>query len=285
MEFSQQLTIDGKVFDFVDVQRDGSTAIYKNVSAYLRVGDVLKIQKDLARHKQMEGCGFPVAKLLAEGTIAGMAYFIEESLGDRHYGIIFKEETEEFGAIRDQTFDQFVDFCVRFAQAQLKTVTGEQDWPGFEKGIHLDILCQEMPAEKEKILSKYRAVQKKLAGVPFMLSHGDMTTFNILPKGIIDFEDSFMGPAGYDLGALVEHLNWFPESTDYEYYRLYDFTPAQRQRFLDRIDDVYSKVKLPKLSDHLAEFNFTRGIWFAVRMGHAPKLGKFRHDEIRKLIS
>ena len=41
---------------------------------------------------------------------------------------------------------------------------------------------------------------------------------------------------------------------------------------------------LPKVSDYLTGFNFTKGVWFAVRNGKTPKLQEFRYELINKLI-
>lgn len=288
MEFKPEITIKGNTFKYVDTQRGGITAIYKNDSSYLRIGDHDQINKILTVHKKMESYGFPVPTTSDEGRMEGMSYFIEESLGLECFGNIFKKETEEFGQIQNKTFDEFVDVCVRFAEAQLKTATPTKNWEIFRKGIYVDVLCSELPDKAKKILDVYKNIEKRLSVFPFALTHGDFGPFNIYPKGIIDIEDSFMGPAGYDLGSVIEHLNWFPDSMDYEYidyeyYKLYNFTPEQKKKLSDRIDIIYMNHQLPKVSDYLADFNFTRGIWFAVRLNHTPKLQKFRYELIGKL--
>ncbi len=284
MKFERQITIGSKVFEYVDTQRDGTTAIYKDDSTYLRIGNKERIEKDLSFHKRMESYSFPVPNIYSEGIIDEMSFFIEESLGAEHFGNIFKEETEKFGKIQNETFEQFIEICIRFTEAQLKTVTDLKDWKSFKQGIHLDILCKELPDKKEEIMNAYKQIEERLNVFPFVLTHGDMTPFNMYPKGMIDFEDSFMGPAGYDLGSIIEHLNWFPESHEYEYYKLYTFTPEQKKKLTDAIDSVYIVHNLPKVSDYLADFDLAKGIWFAIRMDHTPLLQKFRYELINSLV-
>lgn len=284
MEFKPQIIINNKVYNHVDTQRGGVSAIYKDDLNYLRIGEPEKIKKDLAFHKKMQSFNFPVPKILDEGIIDDMFYFIEESLGEEHFGSIFKKEVEEFGQIQDKTFEQFINILVLFAEAQLKTSTSSKDWDSFTDGIHLDVIYNELPSQKEKISIAYKKVEERLSIFPFAIIHGDLTPFNVYPSGIIDFENSFMGPVGYDLGAVIEHLNWFPESKDFEYHRLYNFSPEQKKRLSDKIDSIYTKNGLPKLSDYLVDFNFTKGIWFAVKMDRTPKLQKFRYDLINNLI-
>ncbi|MFA6446199.1 MAG: phosphotransferase [Candidatus Paceibacterota bacterium] len=284
MKFEDQIMIKGKIYTHVDTQRDGMSAVYKDDSVYVRIGDREKIKRDLMLHKNMESAGFPVAELLDEGEIEDMYFFIETSLGDKNFGLIFKEETEKFGEIKDETFDAFISICVQFAEAQLKRLPSKKSWVDFEKGIHLDLICKELPKEAKNIKKKIKEIKKNLMKLPFVLSHGDFTPFNIYPKGIIDFEDSLIAPFGYDVGSILGHLNWFPESNMYEYYQLYCFSNVQREKYYEAINKVYLKNNFPPFSTFLRDYDFVKGIWFAVRMERAPKLQQYRYDLLRKII-
>lgn len=285
MDFPAEITIEGRPYTYVDTQRGGLSAIYTSGATFLRIGAPEKISQDLAFHKRMESFGYPVPKLLGEGTIDSYSYFIEDSLGDTHFGYLFRDEVKEYGSIRDATFSAFTEVCLSFARAQIHTITDEKDWGAFEAALYLEDLCEEIPEAAEKIRRHFERVKENLSVFPFALCHGDLTPLNMYPKGVIDFEDSFVGPIGYDLGALIEHLNWFPlDSDEYEYYRLYDFTPEQKSGLTAQIDELYQQHGLPKLSDHLADLDFAKGVWFAVRLGRAPKLEEFRHSLIKELV-
>ncbi len=284
MEFKNNITITGKNYILADIQRGGS-AIYKDDVSYLRIGDPKKIQKDLNLHKEMESYGFPVAKLLGEGRYEDMHYFIEESLGDNHFGQIFKNETEQNGFVSDKSFDSFMKVIGTFAKAQIKTISENQDWAEFRKGIHLDLICDELPDNKLKILNTYLSAEKKLKVFPFAIQHGDLTPFNVYPKGIIDLEDSFRGPVGYDLGSFTEIQNWFPEKSNDEFYKNYKLTDNQIKNYTETIDTLYSEHKLPLLSSYKEQFNLTKGIWFTVRMHALPDLQSYRYDLIKELIA
>ena len=285
MTFKPEITVGGEKYDLVDVQRGEITAIYKNEAKYLRIGDPGKIARDLAFHKEMASFGFPVPRLLGEGVYADMQFFLEESLGDEHFGQIFKQETEKTGRISDTSFEEYLTSYKKFATAQLNTKIENKDWTAFEHGIHLAIILGEMPELREKILQKYESIKSRISALPFVRCHGDFTPFNTYPEGVIDFEAAFTGPAGYDLGGLIELWNWFPTSRDYEFYQLYNFTSAQRQELLDATDLLYTGHGLPKPSNYLPEFNFLKGIWFVVRMHHTPKLQQFRYNQFKKLLN
>lgn len=282
-KYPKHITVEGSVFELVDVQRGGS-AIYKNENYYLRIGDLPKLGEDLTLHKRMESFGFPVAQLVSEGNFQNMPYFIEESLGTECFGQIFKKETQTFGQVTDESFGKFLAITAQFATAQLKTVSETKNWETFRTGLHLDILCQELPLLKQKIIDKYSQVEERLKAFPFGILHGDFTPFNIYPKGIIDLEDSFLGPVGFDVGAFPGIQNWFPDTSDDELHKVYKCTNSQTQEYLRTMDNIYQGEGLPKISDFLDEFNFTKGIWFTVRMQHLPSLQQFRYELMESLI-
>ncbi len=282
--FPKTLEIEHSTFSLVDVQRSGKSAVYKDRSRYLRIGIGAGISNDLYLHKHMQSFGFPMAKLLAEGQHEGMLYFIEESLGEQCFGQIFKKDTNASGHVSETSFQQFIDVCKKFAEAQIKTISGKTSWESFKKGMHLDIIAEELPEHADAIMRRYEKVEERLSAFPSGLLHGDFGPFNIYPKGIIDLESSFKGPIGYDLGAVMEFANWFPETSDDNYYQLYKFTDEQKFRFYEMVDQVYVDRSLPKISEYISEFNFVKGIWFAARMDHLPKLQQYRYKALIALL-
>ncbi len=284
MNFDKQIIIDNVEYHLEDIQRSGNSAIYKDNINYLRIGAPEKIDKDLSFHKKMEAFGFPIAKLRGEGDYQGMRYFIEKSLGDEHFGQILKRETQALGHVSDESFEIFLNILIKFGAAQIKTISSDQDWESFRNGIHLDIICRELPEYADRIVARYKQSEERLKAFPFGIMHGDFTPFNIYPKGVIDLEDSFVGPLGYDLGSFVEIQNWFPETSDDEFHRVYKFTPEQRAKLISSIDDLYVNAGLAKISDYTEDFNLTKGIWFTVRMQSLPKLQQFRYELIKQLI-
>ena len=118
MEFNKEIEIKDKLYKLVKIQRAGISAIYEGELGFLRIGNKERISKDLASHKKMQEYGFPVAKIIEEGAIGEIYYFIEESFGDKCFGLLFNEEIERDGVISDETFDKFISICVKFTEAQ-----------------------------------------------------------------------------------------------------------------------------------------------------------------------
>ena len=284
MEFGAKnsILLNGKTFTLVAVQREGESAIYKSGEEYARIGRRDRILKDLDLHRRMIAYGFPVAEVREEGEHEGAYYFIESSLGERHFGDLFAEDVGMHGKIADHTFAQFIAISEKFAQAQLKSAVEAKSFDEFAKGVHLDILQQELPEEAEKIQSYFDRVEERIGVFPFVITHGDFNPRNLYPKGVIDLEDSFPGPAGYDLVTNLFHARYMPDSPGYEYFRKYSFTEEQKQAYFGGMDSIYAQNGLPKLSDYFEDFGFCRAVWQTVRMQKWPKLQKFRYDLFRK---
>lgn len=271
--------LEGTVFEFVKSQRDDKSAVYKGPNSYLRIGNPEKIQSDLAFHKRMESAGFPVAKLIAEGYLDGKAYFIESSVGEKTLSKTFAEDTETTGAISQESFDHFLNIAGQFARAQLRTQTSERNIEEFADGIHLDILCQELPQHAERIQTRFKKVQERTTELPFVISHGDFNPHNLYSGGVIDLEDSYHAPFGHDLIGGIISIDYFPDSQEFEYFAKYRFSEEQKIKYLEFLDGVCDEQGLPKLSSFESDFEFTRAVWLLVRMNKWPKIQKFRYDK------
>ena len=273
------IVLGGITFEFVKSQRDGNSAVYKGLDSYLRIGSAEKIHSDLALHKRMESAGFPVARLIAEGELGGKAYFIESSVGEKTLSQMFAEETEATGAISEESFNQFLSVTDQFARAQLRTQTSKRTFEEFADGVHLDILCQELPQYAEKIKARFKEVQERATELPFVISHGDFNPHNLYAGGAIDLEDSCHAPFGHDLIGGIVSIDYFPDSPEFEFFAKYRFSEKQRKDYLELLDGICNEQNLPKLSDFKTDFEFTRATWLLVRMDKWPKIQKFRYNK------
>ena len=277
-KMEKTIKLNDKEYELISEQRGGMSGVYKHGDEYLRIGDTKKIKQDLELHRKMESSGFPIAKLIEEGDLNGQYYFIEASLGEKHLGKLFAEDVLQAGAISDTNFDSFLNVVGRFAKAQLTTKSDTQDFGTFADGIHLDVLCDELPQYKDKISIVFEGVKQRLSGFPFVITHGDFNPNNLYPSGVIDLEDSFYGPFGFDLVCALVHINYFPDSQEYEYFARYRFTKQQEEKYLAFIDAISAEAGLSPLSNFKNDFEFCRAVWSLVRMQEWPKLQQFRYD-------
>ena len=74
----KNIYLNNKEYELVKIQRRADSAVYKNGDEYLRIGENAKIKKDLGLHKKMESFGFPVSRVVGEGSLGEQYYFIEK---------------------------------------------------------------------------------------------------------------------------------------------------------------------------------------------------------------
>ena len=276
------VVIEGQTFSLVRVQRGGDTAVYRGDGVYLRLGNPVKIKESLARHQQMLRSGFPVAEVKSEGEFGDQYYFIEDSLGDQRFGgEIFNQEVVGSGQISDETFARFLEITKRYAEAQIATTTNEKNIPEFAEGIHLGVMCDELPGLADALQARFKQATDRLADFPFAFTHGDFNPHNLYPNGVIDFEDSFQGPIGYDIVTNLFHPENFAVGSEYEYVSGYQFTEDQKQLYRDTFDSLYVEHNLPAISKVWEDLAFCRALWSASNMQAWPHLQRFRYDLIK----
>lgn len=272
------LTIDDKQYSLVRAQRDGESAVYTSGDTFLRLGNPKRIEAQLNLHKEMEKAGFPVSPVLAEGQFDEEPYYIEASLGQQHFGEIFKKDVLETGVISDGHFASFLTLMSQIGTAQLHTKQMVADRESFANGIKMEWICNELPEHTVALQKHFTESVERVSEFPFVLSHGDCNAHNLYPKGIIDLEDSFYGPFGYDLLTALLHADYMPLGDKYEHVAGYRFTEGQRAEYLAMVNEFSTTAGLSKLSDYINDFEFFRAVWLAVRMHKTPHLQKFRYD-------
>lgn len=267
----------GRPFAFIKDRRNG-TRIYgaEDGTSFLRLGPTNEIDTELRFHKHLVEQGYPVPRILEEGSWKNdEKYYLETSAGKEKFGILFRDDAAEHGAISEEMFDIFVSVIERYLEAQQKSETDEQNWESVFTATHFDTLLEEMPNQNDRIMATWKQVIIDLADVPVVLCHGDFNAYNILPGGVIDFETTFNGPTGYDLVSAIASIDWFPTEGDFEIVANYSFTPEQKQRLL---------ALQPEASKHFAALFVLRSVWSVVRMHRVPKLQAWRYAKFQKLM-
>jgi 5-methylthioribose kinase len=89
----------------------------------------------------------------------------------------------------------------------------------------------------EKLIEK---INQDISIVKSAWNHGDHNQYNIFDNGVIDLEDSFYGPIGYDTITSLTQNFWFPDSRKSEIGELtrqHSFTKEQLQTYLTSIQN------------------------------------------------
>ncbi|MES2087993.1 MAG: aminoglycoside phosphotransferase family protein [Patescibacteria group bacterium] len=277
-----EIIIDGKKFKIVRQSRRGEVTVYTSGKFYARVGKPEVVAAMLSLHKKFDSFGFPVAPTVGSGEFESQAYFIEESLGDECFSFLFKHDFDKDGVISPELFERFISVSEKFARAQLRSATVDMTDVSFTKLVGPDDLKDELPEFSQRISERYQQALTGLKVFPQVLTQGDFNPHNIFPKGVIDFEETYYGPAGYDLVTNIFSNEYFPSVTGYEYIRLSSFTDEQKALYYKRLDAIYIAAGLPKISDYLQHFEFLRAIWLVKRNHRMPKLQQWRYELFKK---
>jgi len=113
-----------------------------------------------------------------------------------------------------------------------------------------------------------------------VLTHGDFNPFNLFPKGVIDFEDHFFGPEGYDIVTSIIHATWFPRSGDFEKSRAYHLDHKQAKEVLRVASTVFDR----DLEQTFGPLVFLRSSWHVAGMQQWPKLQHWRYRRFEQLL-
>lgn len=277
----QRLFLDGISFELLGEQRSGA-AVYRGEGAYLRIGEKGAIARDLTQHRLMEEAKYPVAGIISEGELGQKGYFIEKSLGPRSFRAMFQEDCDEKGRISDANFNNFLQVMKKLHGAQLKSRALEWNVQDFAAGVNVTRLSGELSTYRAAIESRFMQAVERLQKLPGALQHGDCNPANMYMGGIIDLEDSFFGPLGYDAVSALMSIEWSPETRDHEFYAQYRFTPEHKAAYLKALSVLNTKAKLPTLSAHFDDLAFCRAVWLCSGMHEWPRIQQWRFE---KLIS
>lgn len=231
---------------------------------YLRTGEVTSIQQEAAFAQDMSQRNFPVPKVIESGKLSQcIGYFIETAVGDKNYGDLFQESYSKKGVIEESLFTGFCEVSAAFLKAQISQTNRQIDNNQLRKGIQLDNILEENPDIPFELLEQaLLKAEHRTVSLPLVFTHGDFNPFNVMPNGVIDFEDVFIAPAGYDVlpGIIYNHFFNFPSKAG-KPTLIYEFSKEQFSQYFQVIDMVSANHSLPPLSPFFDDFVMLKSIW------------------------
>jgi aminoglycoside/choline kinase family phosphotransferase len=281
------LELNNTEFSLQRIRDYGQGAIYKNDSVYARVASPDVLKKEYETHLFFNKLGFPIPKLLGNGSVGNLDFYLEENIGIDSFHDSFKLDVAEQGVIKDEIFEEFISIVRQFSEAQVQATTNE--------GISLDssffenAYFNEVAKESEDFAKVKEEVERKLlehiGSLPQAPTHGDFNPYNVLPKGVIDFAYHFQGPIGYDWAALIMNTHYFSdaEKIKTEMNRVYTYTNTQLESLLTLFDDLYKKMGIEiSFREALPYLALVRMVWSAAHMQHRPALQQWRFEKLQK---
>ncbi len=256
--------------DWVFVKERGAIActgdVYRSPDGklYLRTGEVSATHSEAEFGRTAWQNGFPVPEVIEIGLFPnGLSYFVEKSVGTENFGDLLDHEYAVTGGISDETFASFCGTSLKFLAAQLKPSCRQAGPSQLRKGIQLANVLHQNPDVAELLERAVGKAEDRTHGLPLVLTHGDLSPFNILPGGVIDFEERFIAPAGLDAVTSIafQRLWDHPKPDGTGTMRLWDFNQQQIAGFLLQADALFAAQGLPALSAFFDDFLMLKAIW------------------------
>lgn len=280
----ETLTFNDRRFVLIKKRYYDDVYIYRGENEILRIGPKSILEKEIEFQKYLLKNNFPVAKIYQEGEFGDSLYFFsEEFLGEKPLVDLFVEDCEKLGEVSSKNFEKFLTITEKYLRAKFKTVKKEFSVEDIRIAMHIDVAGEEFPELKEKLESFFGKFLFKFKDHPVTIEHNDLNAYNILEKGVIDFEGAFFGPFGYDI--CVNGLHQFGWSkTKSERLIKYHLTPAQIDTYFSRLDALCIENNFPKLSPLAPDFYIGRMIYHLTRMQDFPIIRKLRYEKLNKML-
>jgi aminoglycoside phosphotransferase (APT) family kinase protein len=170
---------------------------------------------------------------------------------------------------------------MRFAYAQLTTAAGSPSKDALAEAIRLASLKKEIGEHAKALQKEFDAVAERLQTYPSVVTHGDLNPSNMYPQGVIDLEDSFEGPLGFDVVSVLMTQEWFPDGA-YEFVSKYRMSEAQKFQCIAQCDALYARAGFPPLSHAYRDLSFCRAVWLCAGMNEWPNIQKWRFEKFKK---
>ncbi len=246
------------------IARSGSVYCSSDGKLYLRTGEAAAVRAEAEFGREMSLQEFPVPEVIEIGQFpGGLGFFIETSVGTENFGDALEREYAATGGIGDVTFAAFCKISLRFLAAQISPVSRQSGPSQTRDGIQIANVLHQNPELTGLLEQAVTQAEQRIQALPLVLTHGDLSPFNILPGGVIDFEERFVAPAGLDAVTCIafQKLWDHPLPDGAGTMRLWDFDTGQTADFLAQADAIFAAQGLPALSDHFDDFLMLKAIW------------------------
>ena len=280
----KSLTFKDQQFTLIKKRYYDDVYIYKGENEILRIGPKSILEKEIEFQKYLIENEFPVAKIYEEGVFGEFLYFFtEELLGEKPLVDLFVEDCEKLGDVSSLNFEKFLTVTEKYLRAKFNTVKKGLDPDDVRKAMHISVAGEAFPDLKEKLERFFEKFLLKFKDHPVTIEHNDLNAYNILEKGIIDFEGAYFGPFGYDI--CVNGLHQFGWSkTKSERLIKYHLTQEQIDTYFSRMDMVCSENNFPKLSLYASDFYIGRMTYHLTRMQDFPIIRALRYEKLNKML-
>lgn len=260
--------LDGESFTVTKPKRLNFGMVLKSNDrpAYARLGEKQATLEEQLHTISLGMRGFPVARVLGSGEHGNEWYFIEEDLGSVSFHDAFANEYERNGMVSDETFSKFLTVVGRYLTAQYhptnRTTISPRDFVDAAFPEH------EVTGNYYRLggdVDRYRvAIDQavaRLEGCPMGVLQFDLNPYNIVERGVIDFEMVGYGPLGYDAYFVSRWHRWFTNDRTSKYRMAYSLSDNQIAASDTIVDLLAREHNMPPPAKYHQEFALIKTAW------------------------
>ncbi|MGW1997590.1 phosphotransferase [Embleya sp. NPDC001921] len=209
--------------------------------------------------------GYPVPRVVDEGTEAGRAYFVEESLGPASlHDTALAATGGRAAVVTDEVVDDAASIAALLlaAQAAHPQPASPDALRGWVEraGFTADVFAENPDLDTPRVHALTGRALSRLESVPMVWSHFDYGLPNAFRARVIDWQHHGPAPLGYDVVPALEIIA-FKGGT-----KGYTADAAQRSRYLAALDAVSLPATGHRVSEHLGEFLLVKCMFFLALM-------------------
>ena len=268
-ETHKPIIINGEVFDVIKPLRllPGMVLRSQTRDAFARLGPKESTIQEQIHTVSLRERGFPVAQVLDSGPYSENEwYFVEESLGSEPFHVQFVREYEQTGRVSDATFDRYRAVLEQYIAAQFTpsnftTVSArefvETAIPDSDITANYEICGGDSMKYREAL---NQAIQR-LTSTTMGVLQFDLNPFNVLDRGVIDFELVGYGPLGYDSLLVSLWHRWFTSDQKSRYRVTYELSSEQIDSIATLVTQAARRAGVDDPQKYMQEFLLIKTAW------------------------
>ncbi|MFD6095249.1 phosphotransferase [Nocardiopsis flavescens] len=251
---------------------------------YKRTGGP-EVEEEGEHQRLLADLGFPVPRPVEVGAADEEYYFTEPEVGVHSlHDLAMAQASDNGGRVDDALVGTAAAISSRLLRAQAAhpiETTEAQVRAWFRRAGFVDEVFAENPdLDTEEIRSLVDAAVERLTQVPLCHGHLDYGLPNAFPDAVIDWQHHAPAPLGYDVYPMLD-IAAFKGGN-----RGYAFTPEQRNRYTEALDEAARQCTGEPLGTHVGDFLLAKGFFFLARMRPGPGAppAKYRKWHYRRTL-
>ncbi|MFI9585733.1 phosphotransferase [Streptomyces sp. NPDC052236] len=254
------------LWEFIKNRTAADGAVWRSADGkfFKRTGGA-ELREEAAFHRRIAELGYPVPRVVDDGTEDDKSYFVEESMGNASlHDTAVAATGGQSAVLAEEVVSGAAAIAARLLVAQAAhphpaSAGVLREWPR-RAGFTANVFAENPDLDTPRVRALTGRVLDRLESAPLVWAHYDYGLPNAFPAGIIDWQHHGLAPLGYDVVPALDIIAFKGGSKGYT------AGPAQRSRYLAALDQASVRATGRPVSEHLAEFLLIKSLFFLALM-------------------